>query len=46
MKNKKIEDMSIEELLEELRNSQGPGDALMEITPNGTRVTIGKKDKK
>ncbi len=38
---KHIDDMSIDELLEQLRQSQGAGDCLIEITPNGTKVTKG-----
>jgi len=45
--NKKLEDMSVEELLQELRKSQGPGDALMEIGQHGVRITKGtSKEKK
>lgn len=46
MKNKKkksIDDMSVEELLEELRKSQGPRDALIEISSSKVRITKGKK---
>ncbi len=44
MKNKKkpLSEMSVAELLEELRASQGPGDVLMEITSKGVKITKGK----
>lgn len=45
---KSLIEMTTEELLEELRNSQGPGDALVEINPKsgGVRITAGKTVKK
>ncbi len=39
---KSIDDMSVDELLEELRKSQGPGDCLMEIRTDGIKITKGK----
>ena len=43
---KKLEDMTAEELIQELRKSQGPGDCLMEIGPKGVRMTVGKEKQK
>lgn len=34
----------IEEILQQLRDSQGPGDTFVEITPKGTRITKGKDE--
>jgi hypothetical protein len=38
---KSLDEMSVEELLEQLRSSQGKGDCLIEITPNGIKTTKG-----
>lgn len=48
MKPKKsLDDRTIEELLEELRKSQGPGDALLVIgTDRSMTLTTGKTQKK
>lgn len=37
----KKKEETTEELLQQLRDSQGPGDAFMEVTPGGIKTTAG-----
>lgn len=42
--DKQADQKRIEELLQQIRDSQGPGDVFMEVTSKGVRVTKGKEE--